>query len=143
MEKDRKIFLVQFRPLEIDLTLLYKMIKSRFLLKGTVFDKPGVSLWIENFRCISFHFTFLWHRTVIRASPSADIWNYCSDYSTLHLKIKKMSTNSLRNFNNVLDTINHYELTQINIFALTLPPWAPPHSWYVLYGIWKKDKAHF
>ena len=44
MEKDRKVFLVQFTPPEIDLTLLYKMIKSRFLLKGTVFDKPGVSL---------------------------------------------------------------------------------------------------
>ena len=27
---------------------------------------------------------------------------------TLHLKIKKLSTNSPRDFNSVLDTINHY-----------------------------------
>ena len=31
-------------------------------------------------------------------------WALC----TLHLKIKKLSTNSLRDFNSVLDTINHY-----------------------------------
>ena len=27
---------------------------------------------------------------------------------TLHLKVKKLSTNSPRDFNSVLDTINHY-----------------------------------
>ena len=35
---------------------------------------------------------------------------------TLHLKIKKLSTNSPRDFNSVLDTINHYWIAPAEYF---------------------------
>ena len=35
---------------------------------------------------------------------------------TIHLKIKKLSTNSPRDFNSILDTINHYWITPAKYF---------------------------
>ena len=55
---------------------------------------------------------------------------YCWASFTLHLKIKELSINFLRDFKSVLDTIDHYWFDPAKYFCPILPPWVP--SMYIL-----------
>ena len=65
---------------------------------------------------------------------------------TIHLKIKKLSTNSPRDFNSILDTINHYWITPAKYFSLNTSSLSAIYDSFkseVLKVVESKNQHHF